>query len=102
MQVSAMLPEPETNDSENEFNDLKICLPAPWQGSKSQGIMKAHPVQVDPVNPELIPRLEIFQIVMILYIRVSVVLSQSPARKERQKLDITLDSTVFVCRGKEI
>jgi hypothetical protein len=40
--------------------------------------------------------------VIQLYIRVSVVLSQSPARKERQKLDITLDSTVFVCRGKEI
>jgi hypothetical protein len=41
--------------------------------------------------------------VIQLYIRVSVVLSQSLCRKEREKLDITLDSTVFVlARVKEI
>ena len=40
--------------------------------------------------------------VMPVYIRVSVVLSQSLYRKEREKLDITLDSTVFVFRVKEI
>jgi hypothetical protein len=33
---------------------------------------------------------------------VSVVLSKSLCRKEREKLDITLDSMVFVCRVKEI
>ena len=42
------------------------------------------------------------QYIILAYMAVSVVLSQSPARKERQKLDITLDSIVFVCRGKEI
>ena len=39
---------------------------------------------------------------MLLYIRVSVVLSESLCRKEREELDITLDSTVFVFRVKEI
>ena len=39
---------------------------------------------------------------MLLYICVSVVLSKSLCRKEREKLDITLDSMVFVCRVKEI
>jgi hypothetical protein len=33
---------------------------------------------------------------MLVYIRVSVVLSKSPARKEREKLDITLDSMVVM------
>jgi hypothetical protein len=36
------------------------------------------------------------------YIRVSVVLSRQHCRKEREKLYITLDSAVFVFRGKEI
>ena len=40
--------------------------------------------------------------VMLVYIRVSVVLSQSLCRKEREKLYIILDSTVFVFRVKEI
>jgi hypothetical protein len=40
--------------------------------------------------------------VIQLYIRVSVVLSQSLCRKEREKLDINLDSAVFVFRVKEI
>jgi hypothetical protein len=40
--------------------------------------------------------------VMLIYIRVSVVLSQSLCRKEREKLDIILDSIVFVFRVKEI
>jgi hypothetical protein len=40
--------------------------------------------------------------VIQLYIRVFVVLSQSLWRKERENLDIRLDSTVFVCRVKEI
>jgi hypothetical protein len=40
--------------------------------------------------------------VILLYIRVSVVLSRSLCRKEREKLDINLDSAVFVCRVKEI
>jgi hypothetical protein len=39
---------------------------------------------------------------MIVYIRVSVVLIWSLCRKEREKLDITLDSTVFVFRVWEI
>ena len=34
--------------------------------------------------------------VMLLYIRVSVVLSKSLCRKEREKLDITLDSMVVM------
>jgi hypothetical protein len=42
------------------------------------------------------------QYVMLIYIRVSVVLSQSLCRKEREKLDIILDSIVFVFRVKEI
>ena len=40
--------------------------------------------------------------VMLVYIRVSVVLSWQYCRKESQKLDITLDSAVFVFRVKEI
>jgi hypothetical protein len=40
--------------------------------------------------------------VIQLYIRVFVVLSKSLSRKEREKLDINLDSAVFVCRVKEI
>ena len=40
--------------------------------------------------------------VILVYIRVSVVLIWSLCRKEREKLDITLDSTVFVFRVKEI
>ena len=34
--------------------------------------------------------------VMLVYIRVSVVLSKSLCRKEREKLDITLDSMVVM------
>ena len=41
--------------------------------------------------------------VMLVYICVSVVLIWSLSRKEREKLDIKLDSTVFVlARVKEI
>ena len=40
--------------------------------------------------------------VMLVYICVSVVLTWSQCRKEREKLDITLDSTVFACRVMEI
>ena len=41
--------------------------------------------------------------VMLVYIRVSVVLSKSLCRKEREKLDITLDSmVVMLARVKEI
>jgi hypothetical protein len=39
---------------------------------------------------------------MILYIGVSVVLSWQLYRTDREKLDINLDSRVFVCRVKEI
>jgi hypothetical protein len=35
-------------------------------------------------------------IVMLVYIRVSVVLSKSLCRKEREKLYINLDSAVFM------
>jgi hypothetical protein len=40
--------------------------------------------------------------VILLYICVSVVLSQSLCRKERQKLDIILDSMVMLARVLEI
>ena len=40
--------------------------------------------------------------VIASYIRVFMVLSQSLCRKEREKLDITLDSTVFVFRVMEM
>jgi hypothetical protein len=40
--------------------------------------------------------------VMLVYIRVSVVLSKSLCRKEREKLDISLDSTVLVFRVEEL
>jgi hypothetical protein len=39
---------------------------------------------------------------MLVYIRVSVVLTWQHCRKESDKLYITLDSTVFVFRVKEI
>jgi hypothetical protein len=39
---------------------------------------------------------------MLVYICVFVVLTWPYSRKEREKLDITLDSTVFVFRVKEI
>jgi hypothetical protein len=39
---------------------------------------------------------------MPVYIRVSVVLIWSLGRKEREKLDINLDSTVFVFRVMEM
>ena len=38
--------------------------------------------------------------VIQLYICVSVVLIWSLCRKEREKLDITLDSTVFACSAE--
>ena len=62
----------------------------------------AHSFLTVAPGPVLAPDLLHTKYVIQLYIRVSVVLSHSPARKEREKLDITLDSTVFVCRGKEI
>jgi hypothetical protein len=39
---------------------------------------------------------------MLLYICVSVVLIWQLYRTDRDKLDIILDSMVFVCRVKEI
>jgi hypothetical protein len=44
----------------------------------------------------------ILPFVMLVYICVSVVLSWPHSRKEREILYITLDSTVFVFRVKEI
>ena len=49
------------------------------------------------VSPQLL-----MKYVILLYIRVSVVLSWPYSRKEREKLYITLDSTVFVFRVMEI
>ena len=49
-------------------------------------------------NPHTISR----QNVMLLYIRVFVVLIWPCSRQEREKLDITLDSTVFVFRVMEM
>ena len=54
----------------------------------------------------LLPQLTESKYVMLVYIRVSVVLTWQYSRKESQKLDISLDSNitvrVCVCSYKEI
>jgi hypothetical protein len=72
----------------NLLNILKKNIPTSWNGKSLIKIFRI-------ISNHL-------KNVMLLYIRVSVVLSQSLCRKEREKLDINLDSMVFVCRVKEI
>ena len=72
------------------------CMKAPWRIALAEN--SNHFTQMKMITTgvsqktNLLSRINVIQ----LYICVSVVLSKSLCRKEREKLDITLDSTVVM------